>query len=110
MTYAKEIYLSPNALTCSLDIGNSQTLFEEHDQDCPEDEIKSKTIEKKRIFKLLLGLNKNLDEVQGRILGMKPLPNIWEAFSEVPREESRKKVMMGSQNSTPAIESSALAA
>ncbi|RVW29008.1 hypothetical protein CK203_088929 [Vitis vinifera] len=29
----------------------------------------------------------------------KPLPSIREAFSEVRREESRKKVMMGSQNS-----------
>lgn len=40
-------------------------------------------------------LNKNLDEVRGRILGMKPLPTIREAFSIVQKEESRKNVMMG---------------
>ena len=47
---------------------------------------------------------------QERVLGLKPLPNIREDFSEVCREESRKKVMMGSQNATPTIENSALAA
>ncbi|XP_019073374.2 uncharacterized protein LOC109121951 [Vitis vinifera] len=39
--------------------------------------------------------DKSLDEVRGRILGTKPLPTIQEAFSEVRREESRKKLMMG---------------
>ena len=56
-------------------------------------------MEQKQIFKFLIGLNKNLDEVRGRVMGTKPLPSIREAFSEVRREESRKKVMMGSQNS-----------
>ena len=42
-----------------------------------------------------MGLDKSLDEVRGRILGTKPLPTIQEAFSEVRREESRKKLMMG---------------
>ncbi|KAL6323499.1 hypothetical protein AAG906_039074 [Vitis piasezkii] len=46
----------------------------------------------------------------GRVMGTKPLPSIREAFSEVCREESRKKVMMGSQNSALSIEGSALAA
>ena len=66
-------------------------------------------IEQKRIYKFLIGLNKNLDEVRGRILGSKPLLNIREAFSEVRREESRKKIMMGSQDSVTNPESSALA-
>lgn len=65
---------------------------------------------KRNRYKFLLGLNKNLDEVQARILGMKPLPNIREVFSEVHHEESRKKFMMGSQNYQPTAESSALAA
>ena len=43
-------------------------------------------------------------------MGTKPLPSIREAFSEVRREESRKKVMMGSQNSALSIEGSALVA
>lgn len=51
-------------------------------------------IEKDIIYQFLLGLNKNLDEVRGRILGTKPLPSIREAFAEVRREESRRKVML----------------
>ncbi|RVW79569.1 Retrovirus-related Pol polyprotein from transposon RE1 [Vitis vinifera] len=54
-------------------------------------------IEKERVFKFLLRLDKSLDEVRGRILGTKPLPTIREAFSEVRREESRKKLMMGTR-------------
>lgn len=85
-------------------------LFEEHNWSCPGDGIRYKQIiERKRIYKFLIGLNKNLDEVRGRILGSKPLLNIREAFSEVWREESRKKIMMGSQDSVTNPESSALA-
>jgi hypothetical protein len=40
-------------------------------------------------------------------MGKKPLPNLREAFSEVRREESKKKVMMGSQNSALTLEESA---
>ena len=53
-------------------------------------------VEQKRIFKFLLGLNNSLDEVRGRVLGTKPIPSIREVFLEVRREESRKKVMLGS--------------
>ncbi|RVX10632.1 hypothetical protein CK203_016941 [Vitis vinifera] len=85
-------------------------LFEEHNWSCPGDRIRYRQIiERKRIYKFLIGLNKNLDEVRGRILGSKPLLNIREAFSEVQREESRKKIMMGSQDSVTNPESSALA-
>ena len=46
--------------------------FEELEWDCPRDRIMYKKIhEKKRTFKFLLGLNKNLDEVCGRILGIR---------------------------------------
>ena len=52
-------------------------LFEEHNWRCPDDGILYRQIiEQKRIYKFLIGLNKNLDEVRGRILGSKPLPNI----------------------------------
>ncbi|RVX22935.1 hypothetical protein CK203_008436 [Vitis vinifera] len=85
--------------------------FEVHTWKCPEDTaLYWKIVEQKRTFKFLLGLNKNLDEVRGRVMGTKPLPSIREAFSEVRREESWKKVMMGSQNSAPTIEGSALIA
>lgn len=45
------------------------------------------------MFDFLHGLNSELDEVRGRLLGMKPFPTIREVFAEVRREESKKKVM-----------------
>ena len=73
-------------------------MFETTKWNCPTYAIKHKTIIKKKwTYKFLLRLNKNLDEVRGRILGTKPLPNIREVALEVCWEESRKKVMMGSQ-------------
>ena len=50
-------------------------LFEEHNWSCPGDEIRYRQIiEQKIIYKFLIGLNKNLDEVRGRrILGSKSL-------------------------------------
>ncbi|KAK3023749.1 LOW QUALITY PROTEIN: hypothetical protein RJ639_044458 [Escallonia herrerae] len=86
-------------------------MFEKITWDCQLDKKKyDKIVEKERIFKLLLGLNKDLDEVRGRILGTKPLPSLREAFSEVRREESRKKIMMGRPGIQNSGESSALAA
>ncbi|CAN1756856.1 hypothetical protein LINPERHAP1_LOCUS6298 [Linum perenne] len=54
-----------------------------------------KTVETNRIFKFLVGLNTELDEVRGRIIGRDPLPPIGEVFNEVRREESRRRVMLG---------------
>ncbi|GMP46736.1 hypothetical protein CsSME_00014783 [Camellia sinensis var. sinensis] len=65
-------------------------------------------VEGKRVFTFLLGLNTNLDEIRGRIMGVKPLPSLREAFSEVRREESWKKLMMGSHQQLNMAESSAL--
>ncbi|XP_052197933.1 uncharacterized protein LOC127804888 [Diospyros lotus] len=60
-----------------------------------EDGVKyAKMVEKERVFDFLQGLNSDLDEVRGQLLGIKPFPSIKEAFAEVRREESRKKVMM----------------
>ena len=84
-------------------------MFEEYDWNCPEDGTKyQKIIEKKRLYKFLLGLNKDLDEVRGRIMGLKLLPSIREAFSEVRMEESRKKVMMGPPTMAHSFEGSTL--
>ncbi|RVW74059.1 Retrovirus-related Pol polyprotein from transposon TNT 1-94 [Vitis vinifera] len=44
----------------------------------------------------------------GRIMGVKPLPSLREAFSKVRREESRKNLMMGSHQQLNMAESSAL--
>ncbi|KAL5851107.1 hypothetical protein ACOSQ3_006225 [Xanthoceras sorbifolium] len=61
-----------------------------------------------RVFKFLLRLNKELDEVRGRILSTKPLPTLRD--SEVRREESRNKVMLGTRSTNlTAGEGSALA-
>lgn len=88
-------------------------MFDTHTWKCADDAVTyKKIVEQKRIFKFLLGLNKELDEVRGRIMGTKPLPSIRNVFSEVRREESRRKVMMGSQEVTTnpsLLDSSALA-
>ncbi|XP_074354956.1 uncharacterized protein LOC141693695 [Apium graveolens] len=45
------------------------------------------------------GLNQDLDEVRGRILGRKSLPSLREVFYEVRREEMRRKVMINTTKS-----------
>ncbi|KAG8375958.1 hypothetical protein BUALT_Bualt09G0013300 [Buddleja alternifolia] len=61
---------------------------------CSDDGVLySKMLEKDRIFDFLQGLNQDLDDVRGRILGIKPLPPLKEVFAEVRREETRRKVM-----------------
>ncbi|KAJ1386743.1 Retrotransposon gag domain [Sesbania bispinosa] len=86
-------------------------IYEDIDWKCTEDRKQYKTpVEKDRIYQFLLGLNKNLDEVKGRILDTKPLPSICDAFAEVRREESRRKIMLGRQINSVNTESSALAA
>ena len=85
-------------------------IYDELKLRCAECNLKyKKFIENERVFKFLLGLDKILDEVRGRILGTKPLPSIREAYSEVRREESRKKVMLGKTTQPSSNESSALA-
>ena len=58
-----------------------------------------KMVEKKRVFKFLTRLNKELDEVCGWILSKETLPSIREMFVEVRREENRTSVMMGGYSS-----------
>ncbi|KAI5436488.1 hypothetical protein KIW84_022835 [Lathyrus oleraceus] len=86
-------------------------VYDEVEWSCTEDKKKYKElVEKDRVYKFLLGLNTELDEVRGRILGTKPLPKIREAFSEIRRKESRRKVMLGKSSAVPSIEGSAMAA
>ena len=62
----------------------------EDEWDCPNDSVRHrKSEENDRVYVFLAGLNHNLDEVRGQILGRKPLPSIREVFSEVRREEAR---------------------
>ena len=85
--------------------------FEEHGRECPGDARRYKRIVENKRIKFLVGLSKNLDEVRGRVLAIKPLPSIREVFSKVRKEELRKRVMLGDVPSLNSPEnSSALAA
>ncbi|KZV19589.1 hypothetical protein F511_13475, partial [Dorcoceras hygrometricum] len=67
----------------------------EDDWECKNDNIKyHKRMETDRVFVFLAGLNRELDEVRGRILGRMPLPSLGEVFAEVRREEGRRRVML----------------
>nr|XP_027078684.1 uncharacterized protein LOC113701961 [Coffea arabica] len=80
----------------------------EDEWDCRADSVRYKKREENdRVYVFLAGLNQELDEVRGRILGRKPLPSIREVFSEVRREESRRKVMLKSK-AEDEVETSAL--
>ncbi|RVW43722.1 hypothetical protein CK203_080482 [Vitis vinifera] len=45
-------------------------------------------------LRVLVGLNRELDDVKSRVLSRRPLPSIREVFSEVWREESKRRVML----------------
>ena len=68
-----------------------------------------KLLKKECAFEFLMGHNKELDEVRGRVLGKEPMPSICKIFVEVQREKSQHKVMLGEpiprvvENSTLAI-------
>lgn len=71
-------------------------LFELHEWKCPDGNVYFKKVVKtKRIFKILMGLDKSLDELRCQILGTKPLSSLREVFSKVHQEENQKRVMMG---------------
>ena len=56
-------------------------MFEIEEWESPNDNARyKKKVERSRVFVFLTGLNKDLDEVRGRILGRKPLPSIREVF------------------------------
>ncbi|QHO19471.1 uncharacterized protein DS421_11g329260 [Arachis hypogaea] len=67
------------------------------------------TVEEERIFQFLAGLNVELDEIRGRIIGRAILPSIGEVFAEVRREESHRAVMIGKgKTEQTSLESNAL--
>lgn len=69
-----------------------------------------KMVEDYRIYKFLVGLNIEFDEVRGRLIGRQSLPSISEVFSEVRREESRRNVMLEKQGIFKPLEKSAMIA
>lgn len=79
-------------------------LFYEIGWACPTDAEKyQKMLERERTFDFLHGLNPDLDEVRGRLLGVKPFTTLCESFAEVRREESRKRVMLTSPLQDPQV-------
>ena len=79
--------------------------------ECTGDSVKAmKKEESDRVYLFLAGLNKEFDEVRSRILSKNPLPTLRETFSEVRREETRRKVMLKPDLNTDqkGMESSAL--
>ncbi|XP_006589216.1 uncharacterized protein [Glycine max] len=66
--------------------------YYEDDWENPNDATRFKKREENdRVYMFLAGLNQELNEVRGRILGRKSLPSMREVFFEVRREESRRK-------------------
>ncbi|KAH1055757.1 hypothetical protein J1N35_033822 [Gossypium stocksii] len=51
-------------------------------------------VTQRRLFQFLQGLNKDLDEVRGRVLTISPLPSLRKAFFMVKKEENRRCVML----------------
>ena len=80
-------------------------MFDDNTGVCLECRVRyTKKLEKERLFAFLHGLNKDLDKVRGLNLGTKPLPRIQDAFAEVKREKSRKRVMLRTSKD-PSVES-----
>ena len=84
-------------------------LFNTYEWKSPEDYIHHrKMVENDRVFKFLVGLKVEFDEVRGRIIGRGSLPSLEEVFAEVRQEESRRSVMLGKKGIAAPIENSAL--
>ncbi|KAI5430515.1 hypothetical protein KIW84_034918 [Lathyrus oleraceus] len=77
---------------------------------CTEDSVLFlKRQENDRVFMFLVGLNKDLDDVRGRVLRKVPLPTLREIFAEIRREEARQGIMMGKTQRNSESEGLALA-
>ncbi|RVW92087.1 hypothetical protein CK203_037057 [Vitis vinifera] len=66
----------------------------EEEWECTGDSVRFKKMENERVFKFLAGLNCRLDDVRSRVLSHRSLPSIQEVFSQVRREESKRRVML----------------
>ena len=80
-----EYYNEMNSVFLELDYGRP------NDMECTNDI--EKHIVKDRIYIFLTGLDRNLDQVGGRILATSPLLSLEEAYSQVRREERRQFTM-----------------
>lgn len=69
--------------------------------------FKKINLKKDCVFEFLMGLNADLDDLRGYILGKEPLPFTREIFSKV-KEESWKKVIMRKNPVSASTENSTL--
>ncbi|XP_028800480.1 uncharacterized protein LOC114755779 [Neltuma alba] len=70
-------------------------MFDVHEWKCSSDaRLYRELVEKERTYEFLLGLIDMFDDVRGRIMGMKPLPSLFETFDMVRCEESRKQLTL----------------
>ncbi|KAL4562118.1 hypothetical protein LXL04_034312 [Taraxacum kok-saghyz] len=84
------------------DLWQELDLFLDEKLTCAECNVKvQKQIERERVFDFLAGLNRNLDEVRGRVVARDPFPSTEDAFAEVRREEVRRKVMLTDEPPLP---------
>ena len=84
-------------------------LFKTYEWKSPEDyNHHRKMVENDRLFKFLVGLKVEFDEVRGEIIGRGSLPSLEEVFAEVQQEESSRSVMLRKKGITAPIENSAL--
>ncbi|GAA0160387.1 hypothetical protein LIER_16953 [Lithospermum erythrorhizon] len=70
-------------------------LYEEIDSLCGDCSVKyKKKKQKEQVYEFLAELNSDLDEVKGRIISRSPFPSTEEAFADIRREESRRRIML----------------
>ncbi|XP_028791520.1 uncharacterized protein LOC114747369 [Neltuma alba] len=69
-------------------------LYEVHKWSCHTDEVYFKqVIDRDRCYDFLLGLNDSFEDIRGRIMSIKPLPSLEDAFNMIKNEESRKALV-----------------
>lgn len=85
-------------------------MFEVYTWKCPDDNPVNKNFGAEKNFQIPPWSQQRFGRSQKESDETKPLPNLREAVSKVQSEENRKKLMMGSQNSTPTLEGSAFVA
>ena len=72
-----------------LNLWQELDLSTEEEWECTGDSVRYKQkLENEQVFEFLAGLNREFDEVRGRILRHHPLPTTREVFAEVRREEA----------------------
>ncbi|XP_073152035.1 uncharacterized protein [Henckelia pumila] len=77
------------------DLWQELDLFLDNTPTCADCSVKVRqNLEKECVFDFLAGLNRELDDVRGRVVAREPFPSLEDAFADVRREEMRRKVML----------------